>query len=266
LSWKLRKIADRNSAGAEQRSGQKPKRAALAEGAYCEIDLVDEESMWKGFADLIEIRKGECAITDFKSGTRSATHDTQLLVYAWLWRSDRERNPEKRPARSLTLSYLQGEVEVPIPPVERLDAVIQDLRDRTTAVRSAMANIPPEAKVDFATCRECSVRLLCDEYWRKPRPSSPSTDSASKFDDVEVMLLERQTNRTWEAECRVSGSLPTKGRRVLIRLSESDFELEAEMKAGNVVRFADAYVLPGAEDEMPTVQVTSHTEPMFVSR
>jgi hypothetical protein len=266
LSWKHRQIAGRSSAGVEQRSGQKGKRAALAEGAYCEVDLIDQDSMWKGFADLIEIRKGVCAITDFKSGSRSATHDTQLLVYAWLWRSDKERNPEQRPATSLTLSYQQGEVEVTIPPVEKLDVVIQDLRDRTTAVRSAMANIPPQAKVDFATCRECSVRLLCDEYWHKPRPSSLSTGSASKFDDVEVMLIERQTNRTWEAECRVSGSVPTKRRRVLIRLSESDFGLEAELKAGNVVRFADAYVLPGGEDEMPTVQITSHTEPMFVSR
>src|SRR4029077_8528671 len=123
LSWKLRKIAGRSSAGVEEKSGPKRKRGALAEGAYCEVDLVDLASMRKGFADLIEIRKEECAITDFKTGSRSATHDTQLLVYAWLWRSDRERNPEKRPATSLTLSYQQGEVEVPVPPVEKLDVV-----------------------------------------------------------------------------------------------------------------------------------------------
>jgi len=266
LSWSPRTIADYSAVGTEERSRQRKKRIALSEGAYCEVDLMDQANMWKGFADLIEIRKGECTITDFKSGSRSDRHDTQLLVYAWLWRNDTDRNPEKLPAKRLTLSYMQGEVEVPVPSVEKLDMVIQDLQNRTSAVRLAMASITPEAKVDFATCRDCSVRLLCDEYWTKPRPNSVGANNVSKFDDVEVTLLERQTNRTWEAECRVSRSVPVNRRRVLIRLSESDFELEAEMNAGNVVRFADAYVLPGGEEEMPIVQITSGTEPLFVSR
>src|SRR5262249_34879429 len=63
LSWKVRRIADRSSAVVDQRNGPKGKRTPLTEGAHCEVDLVDQVSMWKGFADLVEIQKEECAIT-----------------------------------------------------------------------------------------------------------------------------------------------------------------------------------------------------------
>jgi hypothetical protein len=266
LSWVPRRNRSVIAEGAQDRHRKEMKRTPLSEGAYCEIDLIDRGSMWKGFADLIEIREGGCAITDFKSGRRSDAHETQLLVYAWLWQNDTERNPGQIPVKRLVLSYVEGEVELPTPSADKLSSVIQDLRIRTIAVREAMAGTLPEAKVDLKLCRDCSVRLLCDEYWALARNVSAKGDNISTSDDVEVTLLDRQTNRAWEAACCVSSCVPVKKRRVLIRFNASDFELEAEMSAGKTVRFTEAYVVTGGEGEMPVVQVTSRTEPLVVIR
>jgi CRISPR/Cas system-associated exonuclease Cas4 (RecB family) len=105
------------------------------------------------------------AIVEFKTGAPADAHLDQLRFYAMLWwlRTG-------RPPTSLSLLYA-GEhalrrVEVPG------EGDLRDSAERVSveisAIEGALADSAVSARPDIETCKRCSVRQLCDEYWSAP--------------------------------------------------------------------------------------------------
>lgn len=262
LHWTLR------SQYAEERpeSGHRPsrgrKRTPLSDGIYSEIELIDPNLKWRGLADLLELDGTVCTITDLKTGQRSEAHKSQIMLYALLWRSDNELNPKSLLPTRLVLSYPDGDETLSPPTSQELDLLALELRTRTDQVRSKMDAPPPEANVSEENCKSCGVRLICQEYW-SPEKRPKAAQVQTGYDDIELVLLRQLGQTTWEAESRVSSVLkyPTK---ILVRVSPADQLICEQFKPGLVVRLAETLLILRASDEMPLVQITTSTEPLFL--
>jgi hypothetical protein len=264
-------------------------RKPLGLGTHFEVELRDEQLGWKGIADLLCISEDDCAITDFKTGERSERHELQLRIYALLWAKDCELNPSRRPATRLVLSYAHGEHDVMCPDdVQKEKALAVDLRTRTAAVRRALQSVEPKANVSEENCRTCEVRHLCNEYWGAIRHKAAETSAkdatlgvpelfaerraqwmakaASKtpgkqalFDDIEVILQQRRTDITWEAECWASTVLQSRS-RTLVRLPAMAAAFVNQFHTGDRFRFTDALVAVPEPGGLPLVQAIPTTE------
>src|SRR6266446_6338891 len=89
---------------------QQPRRSALNEGTYSEIQLRVAKMHWHGFVDILTVSESNCEIVDFKSGEPAPEHEEQVRVYSLLWARDSELNPKGRMANCLTLSYSRGDI------------------------------------------------------------------------------------------------------------------------------------------------------------
>lgn len=264
-------------------------RKPLGFGTHFEVELRDEQLGWKGIADLLSISEDDCAITDFKTGERSERHEFQVRIYALLWARDNELNPSGRRATRLVLSYSQGEHDVAcLDDVREENDLAADLRTRTAAVRQALQSPEPKANVSEENCRTCEVRHLCNEYWGaigpkpvdRPERGAPLrtaqlfserrdqwlaktvSKTASKqalFDDIEVILQQRRTDITWEAECWASTILQP-GSRTLVRMPTIAASFAEQFQAGDRIRFTDALVAVPEQGGLPLVQAIASTE------
>jgi hypothetical protein len=179
-------------------------RSALDEGMYTEIDLVDKSRKWKGFADVILLTPEKCEIRDYKSGATKDADRFQVRVYAWLWRQDEERNPTGRLVNILSLVYPFGMVKVDAPTVEELAELEEELSTRAAQAFSDVSAVPPPARPGLETCRFCSVRQLCDDYWHSlPDIAARNERQAT---DLQLRVGARRGPRTWDAQVEVGGS------------------------------------------------------------
>ena len=164
-------------------------RRPLETGSYAEVTLRDPELGWFGIADLISLSEEHCEIRDFKTGQPSDDHAFQLRVYALLWWRDPERNPTRRRATKLVLTYGNKDVSVSVPEKPELESLARELATRGRAARASASVTPPEARPGPEKCRYCSVRHLCEAYWR------PSTQRL-------LSSRGRRTGRFWRrASC-----------------------------------------------------------------
>jgi hypothetical protein len=176
----------------------------LTEGSYAEVQLEVPEIGWTGRADLVTIRSSGCEIMDYKTGLREDDHANQLRTYALLWNRDAKLNPSGSRAARLTLRYPFGDEEVPAPAEAELLAIERDLLDRTERGAIELAMRPPPARPAADTCKGCSVRHLCPEYWDFLGTGSQAINrdaSELQFVDVEVKVLRRHGPRSWLVEC-----------------------------------------------------------------
>ncbi len=170
------------------------KAFALTAGQYVEQRL--EAAGWTGKVDLINVSQRGAHIIDFKSGSESDDHKDQLVLYASLWLLDRQRNPSQLPVTDLTLQYVNKRVSVQVP-----DATAESVRRALAGRRKQLAEMlsvdPPRANVGEG-CRHCSVRHMCEPYWRD-FVDAPFQDAAfSHYGDVEVQLS-GHNNGYWSA-------------------------------------------------------------------
>ena len=198
----------------------------MLKGSYCEVQLIVEELGWKGVVDLLTVSDSACEIRDFKTGKPKDDHQFQLYVYALLWWKDRVRNPAGRLADRLVLSYDSGDVEIRAPNVNKLEELRDELHARRAAANHAIKFDPPEARPNAATCIYCSVRHLCDAYWREP--IHPEAQDVC-FVDIQLELTAHHGATSYFGVVESCSNLAP-GSQVLLRTVDLPFDLRPRMR------------------------------------
>lgn len=193
---------------------QRPR--SLGIGNYPEQHLRHHELRIDGTADLLLIDEGSVVITDFKTGVPKPDHVDQVLVYAVLWQGDRDRNDSSPRTISLRIAYV-GQVEEIEPTPEELLRAEDDLANRITLADRSLSQ-DPEARVGAETCRTCSVRHLCDDYWELRGESSPD------FLDVDFVIVDIRSTDTFVVDL-------ANGRSAVLHAELVEPELGAEFRA-----------------------------------
>jgi CRISPR/Cas system-associated exonuclease Cas4 (RecB family) len=199
----MTEILPRSSGTAEQQVPSET-RSPLPEGSYAEVQLDVPELELTGRADLVTIRSSGVEIMDYKTGSREDDHQKQLRTYALLWNRDAKLNPSGSRANRLTLRYPSGDEVVAAPSENELLLLEYDIRERTKRSAIELAKRPPPARPAAETCKGCSVRHLCPEYWDYLEIGGQAiVEHASElqFGDVEMKVLRRHGPRSWLVEC-----------------------------------------------------------------
>ena len=105
-------------------------------------------------------------IVDFKSGEQQDHHVEQIGFYGALYLAQSGRAPT-----ALRLIYTgNNEVrEVPVPTLNELKLVLEEMRGRAAAAERQLAGGELPAKPEPVKCAYCHVRGLCDTYWKSLR-------------------------------------------------------------------------------------------------
>lgn len=217
--------------------------ARLADGTYTEFEIRSEELAFSGRIDLLVVAGREIRVTDFKSGAPSAEHEDQLRTYAAVWARRTDPDPDQPLATRLTIAYVTHDVDIDAPGHEEIDQIAQRLRDRVDAATNELKSADPIAKPGVDTCRYCSVRHLCEDYWRMLDQSDPEG-----VGDVEVEIVAPNGPRSWLV--RTSA-----GAGGILRTSERD-----DLSAGARRRFLGVFVSPADNDGMFTISVGHSSE------
>jgi PD-(D/E)XK nuclease superfamily len=222
-------------------------RGPLSDGSYPEVELRAPELRFVGRADLLTIDEGACVITDYKTGAPDVHHADQLQTYALLWSRDRELNPERLPVRELQLSYPARVEVVKTPTDSELDLLAHQLANRAAEAEEQLRLRPPPAHPAPAMCCHCTVRQLCDEYWRSSFVDASVEKARSvtgDYVDSQAVVVRQSGARSWMIEC---GSDRTSA--VLRTTTETP-----EFGVGDRLRLLD--VAHGIDDEAGRVVLT----------
>ena len=231
--------------------------SALGYGSYSEVALCARDLRWRGVVDLLTLSPESCDILDFKSGAHSDAHTFQVHAYAVIWYRDGERNPGKRRATSLTLSYAQGDVHVAAPTAEELAIIENELIQRARAARDAVAKAPPDARVAPENCSYCHVRHLCEEYW-STRAATLEASERGEFGDAELTLTKPHGPLSWDAlEIRKASERPA-----LLRLPIA----RDDVSIGDRVRILGAFVTRPSDENTPTIVTVGGGSEVFTVR
>jgi hypothetical protein len=216
---------------------------------------------WRGKIDVLSLSGTSCEIVEFKTGAPQNDHASQVRTYSVLWSRDVELNPAARPADKLTLSYRTGEVSVdPLGPLD-LESLERELTERSDAARAAASAALPEARPSAENCRYCSVRQLCEEYWRSDIQSmlGAAKTEHPAFMDIELSVTGRHGAASWDGTVVVS-RLTTPGRRFLLRTAQADLSL----RPNDHVRVIDAHVTIPDDATEPGIATLGARSEMFV--
>jgi hypothetical protein len=172
-------------------------RSALGRGSHPEVELIASELRLRGIADLVTVTEAGCSITDYKTGEVDDGHVEQLRDYALLWTLDHDRNPTRLPIDGLTISYVSHAETVAPPSAAERTRLAAELTNRVEAADRAVERRPPEARPDSEVCPFCSVRHMCEVYWRESADALTLLDGS--FGDVELRIHSRHSGRAWNA-------------------------------------------------------------------
>ena len=235
-------------------------RNALGPGVYSEIELRAPAVHWHGYADLLIVGNDTCEIVDFKTGERGDAHPFQLLVYALLWNRDSELNPNGRLASKLTLLYRDGEVSVPSPNPEELDALEQELVLRRQAAIQVLSDHPPPARPSIENCHYCSVRQLCDQYWCTLKALTAATpDTEAAYMDLQISLLKPHGPSSWDGVVELSRTIQSEKPIVL----RSFLGTDRQFAGGDKLRVLNARVSQSENEDEPVVGTLTTTSEVF---
>lgn len=223
-------------------------RPPLRSGSYPEVELVAAELRLRGIADLITVTPSGCSITDYKTGIADAGHAEQIRDYALLWTLDRERNPRQVPVDSLTISYVSRDEAVTPPSALQLSGLAADLTSRVSAADEAVEHRPPEARPDPSHCSFCSVRQLCETYWKESIDAVTLPDGS--FGDVELEVQSRHSGRGWRARSTQTG------KAVLLRVQDEGISF----RPGALIRVLRVSISVDPESDVPIVAMTKGSE------
>ena len=159
----------------------------LRPGTYPEQVVMDDQLRFIGVIDLLEVTEDGAEIVDFKSGSADIVHEEQLRCYSALWKHDRVRNPQGRPATRLRIVYPSGSVELALDGVDDEDTR-KSLQTRVMLATEELKNEIPRAIPSPDICQYCSVRHLCDEYWE-----SGTNEARIYTIDLEMEIQELRT-------------------------------------------------------------------------
>lgn len=238
LRGQAQTLVSRVSLAAKVPSGEQPrhgerKRGPLTAGAFSELDLQAHELHWKGRVDLLVVSSKGCEITDFKTGREDPAHVFQVQLYALLWRLDRDRNPDGRPATRLIVAYAGRDRDVAVPESAELERLQDEVMARTEAARSAVTVRPPETRPSLAHCTFCGVRQLCRDYWELPEQEERQDDR--RWLDLQVKIVRPHGPSSWDATIERTPGQALFSRKVLIRTAG-----DATFRTGDRIRILDA--------------------------
>ena len=184
-----------------------------------------------------------------------------MYVYSLLWLRDTNLNQTGRLANSLRIVYPQKDVELEAPSLEELEGIEEDLVKRTSVARTSLSITPPDARPRPDNCRTCSVRHLCDDYWRIETQKRFSEDDThdSEFVDIQLEVINYRTSDLLEASIEVSGDLNI-GDRVLLRSSSE----HAEAQVGDHIRVLNTRLSRDDQDSGNAVLTMSPFSELFI--
>lgn len=185
---------------------------ALAAGVYSEITL-DSGQKWMGKVDLLLIEENEVRIEEIKSGRPKPEDKEQIKVYAWLWWSDIERNPNRVLASQLAIQYPDQTINIDAPSASDLDEFGASLLERSSKQLSSIERGVFAANPGRDTCCYCQVRQLCDRYWAELVPTE-SLDAHTV--DLEASVMCIVSPRTWKLQV-VKGHPFESGEEILLK-------------------------------------------------
>jgi len=181
---------------------------SLGLGSYSEVYLESSDIPFCGRVDLIKVMEDGCVIVDIKTGHRSIEHELQVQTYALLWWLDANRNPARKRATKLGLSYKTGEVWIEGPSEDELRQLQSKIMQRASRAKTSLTYDPPEAKPALETCSFCLVRHLCNEYWTETTQNHHLANGHTlKFVDIEARIDGRHGPRSWDAKVSVAPGL-----------------------------------------------------------
>lgn len=214
---------------------------SLGNGSYPEFDIVSDSLGWTGRVDLLTIDQHDVHILDYKTGAPSEHHAEQLRTYALLWFRRNAAGSGPAMATKLTLSYPSHDIDVPAPAEDELLDLERDLVARSATARQQLGRERP-ARPSPENCTFCSVRHLCDIYWR----TIPT--AAEGPIDAEFTVTARNGPRSFRA--RLSQTTED----VLVWTSE-----ETSMPAGSTWRLLSGFGVRGDEGDLG-ISVTASSE------
>ena len=248
-------------AGAGRQAGQGMRRP-LKDGSHAELEVQDPELGWRGFVDLLTVSDSLCEIRDFKTGAVKDEHKLQLKLYAMLWSRDRELNPTGRAAQSLVLSYDEQDLQLEPPSAATLDALHEEIRERTERALNDATETVPEARPGQEQCQYCAVRHLCAEYWEWLRGEASGGElAASQYGDVEIELTSPHGPSSFDGRL-LSGTGLQSGRDILFRTSN----LQISLRSGQRLRVLNVQISDDSPDDgsAPIVATMTGTSEVFV--
>jgi hypothetical protein len=247
----------------ERKSKSTKGRLPLSEGTYTEIDLRAPNIGWRGRVDLLKVLSSACDITDFKTGAPKPADQFQVLIYAFLWLNDQERNASGKGVGSLTLSYPSGLVRVPTPSMTGMDELGQDLKERGELARSAVSASPPPAKMSAENCTFCEVRHLCPEYWSQKGIETLASSQGGSTDrcDLEIAVTGRHGPKSWDGRISIGNKFQA-GRQIILRTQGT----ESVFSKADRIRVLDGFAQSpeDVEEESSAVVATSKFTEIYV--
>jgi len=244
--------------------------ARVEPGLHSEVWLEHAELKMGGRVDLLEVRPDGCIITDFKSGSHDESHMEQVLIYALLWTRDATRNPDGLPVTALRLVYPDGTVTVPVPDDRVLGDLEAQLTERITVASRLMTVAPATAKPSPDTCRWCSVRHLCEDYWTdsKREADQRGLPDPSSYFDVELRVDEVIGDWHYSATLLSLGWTAQPpvdlGDTVPLRTKAGDRRFLSLLRSGSVVRILGCALWTESEGDSSSpayqLQLTTNSE------
>lgn len=186
----LMRSVERISPREQSRLTATHQHSRLRPGTYPEQVVADDVIRFVGVIDLLEVAEDGAEIVDFKSGSPDIAHEEQLRCYSALWKHDRVRNPEGRPATRLRIVYPSGSIELALDGVDDEDTR-RSLQTRVMLATEELESEIPRASPSPNTCQYCSVRHLCDEYWE-----SGTNEARTNTFDLELEMQELRTENS----------------------------------------------------------------------
>ena len=122
-------------------------------------------------------------IIEFKTGDPSPRHADQLQFYALLWWLKTGMLPEA--LELLYASPARSEL-VPVPTADDLTRLCEEVTAQIGQIESALADGAPLPKPDQELCSVCSVRQICDEYWRSQATEQLRGGDIAQLADVGI--------------------------------------------------------------------------------
>jgi len=189
-----------------------------------------------------------------------------LCVSNFLWLTDAKKNPFGRPASKLTISYLHGDVEVPPLSEKELGTFGEELMKRTSTALEKVSLRPPETSPSPENCPYCSVKHLCDTYWKKSTIAMLEKDlPKTSLMDMVVRITGIHGSKSYDAVSVASAAFPS-GSPILLRVPSD----KGNFRKGDHIRLISVSIRKQendeGEDEIFVVSMLNTSEAFLISQ
>jgi hypothetical protein len=119
---------------------------------------------------------------------------------------------------------------IPAPKEDELSFLEDEIRRRTAVALSELRLNPPEARPSRENCAYCTVRQLCEEYWKWITREEGDPESAeNNFADLQISLSNPHGPTSWNGVVEASSAIKS-GWPILLRASKTPYELHADQR------------------------------------